>query len=86
MPDAPPDYLLALGRAVRERRRALGFTQLDLALNMDVDQRWISRLETGHLNLSYRSLRRVSAGLGVAPPDLIAEAISLESAATPDDA
>jgi y4mF family transcriptional regulator len=65
--DKPAD----LGWAIRDRRRALGFTQADLAAAAGVSRRWILDLEagrtTGQLSLILRVLAELDLVLDVRP-------------------
>jgi transcriptional regulator with XRE-family HTH domain len=65
---------IALGEAVKTRRRELGMTQEQLANDTELHQRWISNVETGKRNPSYSSLRRLAAGLELSTSELIARA------------
>ncbi|HVW18438.1 MAG TPA: helix-turn-helix transcriptional regulator [Solirubrobacteraceae bacterium] len=76
---APPDFQIALGAAVRERRLELGLTQEGLALRADLHQRWISNVENGVRNPSYGSLRRLASGLGLPASALLARAEAHEA-------
>jgi transcriptional regulator with XRE-family HTH domain len=75
---ASPAFQRALGLAVAQRREELGLTQEQLANNSDLHQRWISNVETGLRNPSYRSLRRLAAGLELSASELIARAEEIE--------
>jgi transcriptional regulator with XRE-family HTH domain len=70
------DIRLVLGRNVRERRKAAGMSQEDLAARTDVDQAYISRLEAGEKNPTIltlwhvaQALETTSAGLLQEPPE-----------------
>lgn len=76
---APPAFQIALGEAVKVRRRELGVTQEQLANDTELHQRWISNVETGKRNPSYSSLRRLAAGLELSTSQLIAQAEQIES-------
>lgn len=75
---AAPLFRTALGEAAKERRGELGLTQERLALESALHQRWISNVETGRLNPSYASLRRLAAALGLPAAELIARAEAIE--------
>ena len=57
------DRPAALGRAIRDRRRALGFTQTDLAAAAGVSRRWILDLEAGRTTAQLSLILRVLAEL-----------------------
>jgi transcriptional regulator with XRE-family HTH domain len=80
---AAPAFQLALGLAVKARRRELGITQEALANDTDLHQRWISNVENGKRNPSYASLRRLAEGLGLSASELIARAEQLEQSGPP---
>jgi transcriptional regulator with XRE-family HTH domain len=63
-----------LGEAVRRLREERGLTQEQLAHAADVHATWISRLENGHLNPAWGSMRRVAAALGMKLSELTAAA------------
>jgi ribosome-binding protein aMBF1 (putative translation factor) len=54
-----------LAAQFRERRRALGLTQVELAARMGVDQAEVSRLERGVGNPTQQTLLRAATALGV---------------------
>jgi transcriptional regulator with XRE-family HTH domain len=76
---ASPDFKLALGLAVKQRREEFGLTQEQLANNTDLHQRWISNVETGKRNPSYGSLRRLAAGLELSASELLNRAEQIEA-------
>lgn len=67
---APP-IQIALGRAVKARREELGLTQEQVALRGDLQQRWISNVETGKRDLRYSSLRRLAPLLELTTAELM---------------
>jgi transcriptional regulator with XRE-family HTH domain len=76
---AAPAFQLALGLAVKARRRELGITQEALANDTDLHQRWISNVENGKRNPSYASLRRLAEGLRLSTSELLARAERVEA-------
>ena len=67
----------ALGQYLRDRRRAAGLTQSDLATRAQVSRRWLSDLESGKPTAEIGLVFRVVSALGlfidlrsVAPPDI----------------
>lgn len=77
MPLAPP-LQVALGRAVKARRLELGLTQEQVALRGDLQQRWISNVETGKRDLRYSSLRRLAPLLELTTAQLVDRAEASE--------
>ena len=68
-----------LGRAIAERRKALGFSQDDLAGMIEVDAETISRFERGAVLPSLQRLWRVAEALETGMGDLLSEASDLPS-------
>lgn len=66
-----------LGRAIAERRKALGFSQDDLAGMIEVDAETISRFERGAVLPSLQRLWRVAEALKTGMGDLLSEASEL---------
>ncbi|HWT89982.1 MAG TPA: helix-turn-helix transcriptional regulator [Solirubrobacterales bacterium] len=62
--------MIALGRAIRELRREKRLTQEQLALGADLDESYISFIESGRRNLTWGTVRRISKALGVPLPEL----------------
>jgi transcriptional regulator with XRE-family HTH domain len=76
---ASPAFQAALGLAVKARREELGLTQVQLANDTELHQRWISNVETGKRNPSYGSLRRLAAGLDLTASELLQRAEQVEA-------
>ena len=57
--------LLALGRAIRELRRANGVSQEKLALMAEVDRSYVGRIERGDNNAAVLTLTRLASALDV---------------------
>ncbi|MBU1023680.1 helix-turn-helix domain-containing protein, partial [bacterium] len=73
---------MSLGDRVKEHRKNLGMTQMDLANASDITQATISRLESGEmLELKSEALKRLASALGVTVDYLIGKTDKL----TPDD-
>ncbi len=53
------------GEVLRDRRKALGITQKELAERVGRDRSYISRLEKGETDLQLSSFIRISAALGI---------------------
>jgi transcriptional regulator with XRE-family HTH domain len=60
-----------LGALIRERRRELKLTQDELAERAELHSVSIARIETGALNVTFKTLLRLSAGLEMSPCDLM---------------
>ncbi len=75
-----PSLQVALGRAVKARREELGLTQEQIALRGDLQQRWISNVETGKRDLRYSSLRRLAPLLELTIAELMGRAEASEHA------
>ena len=63
--------LVGLGRRVRERRVAAGFTMKELAARSGLSARFLVQVESGQGNLSVRSLAGLAHALGTTPADLL---------------
>jgi transcriptional regulator with XRE-family HTH domain len=61
----------ALGRNVRDRRRALAMTQEQFALHLGVHRTYLSSLERGAANLTLKSVERLAGKLEVEPRELL---------------
>ncbi|MGH3439573.1 MAG: helix-turn-helix domain-containing protein [Sciscionella sp.] len=83
---ASPAFQAALGLAVAARRKQLGLTQEQLAIDSGIHQRYISNVETGKRNPSYASLRRLATSLGLDTSQLIAQAEQIEREGSTDPA
>lgn len=70
LPDG--DFLLFLGKRVRELRNLRGMTRKIVARESDVSERHLAQLETGEGNVSIVLLRRIAAALNVSLPELFA--------------
>lgn len=63
-----------LGEEVRERRKALGFSQIALAHEADIHPNVVGRLERGEYNPTVSLLQLLVKPLGIAVSELIAGA------------
>lgn len=61
------------GRRVRERRHALGWSQMRLAEESALHFTYISSVERGERNISLQNILRLAAALGIDPGVLVAE-------------
>lgn len=57
---------LAFGSAIRERRRALGLVQREVAARLGWSQSQYSRVERGKINISLGTMSAIAAALGCA--------------------
>lgn len=63
--------LIDLGRIIREKREARGFTQVELANKAGVDRNYIGMVERGERNPSYISLQKIAHGLSLTVSEMI---------------
>ncbi|MGH6911507.1 MAG: helix-turn-helix domain-containing protein [Phenylobacterium sp.] len=61
-----------LGRNVRKRRKALGFSQEELAHRADIDRTWVSAIERSSSAVTVDVIEKVARGLEIEPADLLA--------------
>jgi len=66
------DFLLCLGKRVRELRNRRGLTRKMMANEADVSERHLAQLEAGEGNVSIVLLRRIAAALHVSLAELFA--------------
>ncbi len=64
-------FLRALGRRIREQRRARKWTQADLACRCDLHRTFIGSVERGERNVSILNLRLIARVLRVPLADLL---------------
>jgi transcriptional regulator with XRE-family HTH domain len=65
------DLVQILGRNVRQRRRAMGLSQEELAFEAEMKRSYLSDLERGVRNPTVRALERLAAALKVHPGELL---------------
>jgi transcriptional regulator with XRE-family HTH domain len=70
-------YVKALGQAVRELRKAKGFSQESFADEVGVHRTYMGAIERGEQNLTVRNIVKVADTLGMAPSELLAKAEEL---------
>ena len=58
------DVLKELGDRIREKRKALEWTQEELAAKADIDRSYIGGVERGERNLTFTMLCQISKALG----------------------
>lgn len=66
------DFLLSLGKRVREFRNRRGMTRKMMAREADVSERHLAQLEVGEGNVSIVLLRRITAALNISLAELFA--------------
>lgn len=69
---ASPELALVLGARIRALRAELNVLQRELAVRCDLDNGYLSQLESGKHLPSLEVLRRLAVGLGVEMMDLVA--------------
>lgn len=55
--------LIELGNRIREKRKALGWTQEELAAKADIDRSYIGGVERGERNLTFTMLCAICSAL-----------------------
>lgn len=60
-----------LGQIIREKREALGLTQIEVAEKAGLDRNYIGMVERGERNPSYLSLIKIAKGLNLTVDQLI---------------
>jgi transcriptional regulator with XRE-family HTH domain len=67
-----PDPRVQLGKAVRQKRLAMGLSQEALAEKADLHWTYIGGIERGERNVSLLNIVRIARALGIAPARLLA--------------
>jgi transcriptional regulator with XRE-family HTH domain len=77
---------IALGLAVAQRRREIGYSQNDLAARCAIHRAYIGGIEQGRRNPTWRVLATIAAGLDLRLSELAAraEAVQAQLAAAGD--
>lgn len=66
------DYLIELGNCIKDRRKALGISQQELAEAVGYAQKgMISRIEAGQVNISMDKLIAIAHYMGMKPSELL---------------
>ena len=65
--ESPTLYLSKLGAAVREERKARGFSQEGFADHVKMDRSYMGGVERGERNLSFSNIMRILEGLEMEP-------------------
>ncbi len=71
----PDRDLTAFGAHLRACRHATGMTQEDLAYASDLHWTYISQIERGMRNLTYKSILMLAHGLGTTPGRLMPDTL-----------
>ena len=53
------------GVAVRDHRKRLDMSQEELAMRIDADQAYVSRIEAGQMNVTLETAEQIALSLGV---------------------
>lgn len=70
-PTTLPELLKSLGRAIVHQRKALGYSQKQLADAADLERVYISAIENGKQNLSLGALLKIALALKLKPSQLL---------------
>lgn len=65
------EIIITIGKRIRKRRMAIGWTMMDLAFETDMDYRQIGRIERGETNFTIGTLLKISVVLGISLKDLV---------------
>jgi transcriptional regulator with XRE-family HTH domain len=65
---------LELGRIVRRRRAAAGYSQESFAARIGLHRTYVGKIERGEQNVSLSNLQTIARGLGVRLSQLLREA------------
>ena len=66
-----PTELGEIGSRIRKKRKALGWTMMDLSFETEIDYRQIGRIERGETNFTVLTLLRIVQVLGINLKDII---------------
>ena len=61
------------GENVRAKRQAAGLSQEDLAHRIDADQAYVSRIESGQMNVTLETAQQIAGAIGAPLADLLQE-------------
>ena len=65
--------LIKLGNAIRERRKAKGWSQEELAFQAGLDRTYIGSIERGERNIAALNLVKIANVLGIRTAELLEE-------------
>lgn len=75
--DREQAYVKALGQAVREFRKAKGYSQEGFADEVGLHRTYMGAIERGEQNLTVKNIVKVADTLGIPPSKLLAKAEKL---------
>ena len=64
----------AIGHAIREARKARGYTQEAFALAAGLDRSYMGAIERGEFNLTLQTLLKIAGELGLSGSELLGRA------------
>ncbi|NSY94480.1 helix-turn-helix transcriptional regulator [Agrobacterium tumefaciens] len=59
------------GLAVKEKRVALGISQEELAMRIEADQAYVSRVEAGQINVTLETMHQIASALKTDAAELL---------------
>lgn len=59
------------GLAVKEKRVALGISQEELAMRIEADQAYVSRIEAGQINATLETVEQIASALNADVAELL---------------
>lgn len=65
------DFRLQLGKAVRQRRKAMELSQEAFAERLDVHRNYVGLIERGQQNITLETLVKLCRAFGCQPADLV---------------
>jgi DNA-binding XRE family transcriptional regulator len=74
MPSKKSAANVALGSAIRARRKARGYTQETFAADADIDRSYYGAIERGEFNLTVDTILKITAGLQMTASELFQRA------------
>jgi len=66
--------LLRVGDVIRQKRKALNFSQEAFADEVGIDRAHMGRIERGERNVTFLNLLRIARALGTLPSNILTEA------------
>ena len=67
------DFKKQFGRAVTAKREAAGVSQEELGIRIGNDQAYMSRVESGQMNVTLNTVDKIARIIGVSPSELFEE-------------
>jgi len=68
---ASAELQVAFGRSVKAARQKAGLTQTDLAEQAGISRVDISRIESGQINVTLRTMSKLAAAFGLRVPEML---------------